>query len=94
MLLSEKRQPSGRWYVVNQFINTDPSTRPGPLVASPDDVEVFASQGGLVVDTRDLFRSLMLIRRGTLSASDLRDAMRKQRGLFLIPSVGPETLAT
>ena len=55
----EGRWPSRRWYVVNQFINQPPGSRPAPLANHPAEVNAFAAaDDGLVLDTRALFQML------------------------------------
>jgi hypothetical protein len=60
--LAEGRAPASTWYVVNSFLGSDPATRDVPLGSHPAEVAEFAKDGGLVIDTRDLFslwRSVM-----------------------------------
>lgn len=48
--------PDATWYVVNQFINRPPDTRPQLMENQAEDVDAFAeSFNGVLVDTRDLF---------------------------------------
>jgi hypothetical protein len=54
--------PSAQWYIVNQFIERDPGTRPRPLASNTAEASEFAADSGLVVDTIDLFTLLMDVR--------------------------------
>lgn len=72
----EGHEPSAVWYVVNQFIGSDPSTRPLPLGSNPTEVETFGEDGGVVIDSADLFIALMRVRRGEWTASEARARMR------------------
>lgn len=74
--------PSSVWYVVNQFLGQDPDTRSAPLAGSDDDVAVFAEGGGLVVDTRELFRLLRRVEGGETSPEEARKALRGATGVF------------
>ncbi|THJ00978.1 hypothetical protein E7Z54_11460 [Nocardioides sp.] len=72
----ENREPDRVWYVVNQFRDTDPSTRPIPLEANPVEVETFGEDGGVVIDTKDLFTLRMSLRRGELTKQAARARLR------------------
>jgi hypothetical protein len=72
--------PTTRWYVVNQFLNTDPDTRRRPLAGSEDDLSVFAEDGGLVIDTRDLFLLARRVDDGEMSTATARLLLRRAAG--------------
>jgi hypothetical protein len=74
--------PNAQWYVVNQMAGSDPSQRPKPLAANPDDVATFAASGGLVIDTAELFRIREAVRRGELAALDARQLLKDSKGVF------------
>jgi len=76
--------PSARWYIVNHHIDQDPSTRPMPLVSNPEEVEIFAETGGLVIDTRMLFTIGNNVRSGSLEAEAARLSMRQSSGTFQV----------
>lgn len=78
--------PSGRWYVVNQFMGDDPGTRPMPLVGTPDDVAVFGELGGLVIDTRDLLRLWLAVEDNLVTASEARGMLNGATGVFQYPA--------
>jgi hypothetical protein len=73
------------WYVVNQFRGTDPTTRRPLLRNQDDDVDVFAEQGGLVVDARDLFRLRKAVAAGAVSAEAARVKLTSSSGRFELP---------
>ncbi len=77
--------PGSRWYVVNQFMNDDPDGRQRPLVGADEDVTVFAEDGGLVIDTRDLFRLLNRVAGGQMTAAEARMLLRGSVGIFQLP---------
>jgi hypothetical protein len=77
--------PSAMGYVVNQFRGTDPTTRRPLLRNQDDDVDVFAEQGGLVVDTRDLFRLRKAVAAGAVSAEAARVMLTSSSGRFELP---------
>jgi hypothetical protein len=72
--------PTCCWYIVNQFAETDPSTRPVPLVSNPDDVAIFGEADGAVIDTRVLFGMLADLHAGTLAVDEARETLREARG--------------
>ncbi|MEU3465970.1 hypothetical protein ABZ721_39290 [Streptomyces sp. NPDC006733] len=74
------REPSAVWYIVNQEINKDPETRQLPLSSNKSEVATFAESGGLVIDTRDLFRILIAVREGRMEASAVRQKLRESSG--------------
>ena len=59
--------PKAQWYIVNAQFALPPDERPAPLASSPEDVEAFAEDGGLVIDTRELFKLLRLVQGGAVS---------------------------
>ena len=69
---AEGKPPSAAWYVVNQFIGSDPGSRQAPLASNPEEVTVFAESDGLVVHTTDLFSLREKVRSGDLSAEEAR----------------------
>jgi hypothetical protein len=81
------REPSARWYVVNQMVGQDPSTRPIPLASNPNELQTFAEDGGLVIDTSELFRLVMNVRRGLIDQDAARQEIREARGAFLAKRV-------
>jgi hypothetical protein len=74
--------PTSRWYLVNQFLDADPDTRQPPLLGAEDDVQVFAEDGGLVIDTRDLFQLVRAVEDGRMSRADARRLLRSSTGVF------------
>ncbi len=77
--------PSAMWYVVNQFRNTDPTNRKLLLRNQDDDVDVFAGQGGLIIDTRDLFRLNKAVAAGSISPEAVRSMLTGSTGRFELP---------
>ena len=77
--VDEHRPPDALWHVVNHFRKTDPETR---TTALPNDDELveFGSDGGLLVDTRQLFAVLKQVAAGALTSQEVRRRMRTQRG--------------
>ncbi len=78
----EGRAPDRAWYIVNQFASMDPDTRQKALAGASEDVEVFAQGGGLIVDSRDLFRLLQMVTVGSVEPADAREQLLAQRGIF------------
>ena len=80
--------PASRWYVVNQFLNTDPDPRRPPLAGGEDDLAVFAEDGGLVIDTRDLFHLAQRVESGTTSPAAARALLHHSTGVLQLPEDG------
>lgn len=76
------RQPSALWYVANQFKDRDPATRQKILQGNEADVSNFADDGGLVLDTVELFQLLDAVRSGRTTADEARRALRETTGRF------------
>ncbi|MBK6309986.1 MAG: hypothetical protein WAX12_01570 [Candidatus Microthrix subdominans] len=81
--------PSRRWLIVNHLINEPPASRPKAFESAPEDLELFAEDGGLVIDTRDLFQVVQMVEAGTLGWETAVDALSTQTGLFDLPSSDP-----
>jgi hypothetical protein len=64
--------PVSRSYVVSRFMEKDPSTRPQILAGADEDVEAFADERGLVIDTRDLFELLRRVDDASLTTAAAR----------------------
>ena len=85
--------PASRWYVVNQFLNTDPDARRPPLAGGEDDLAVFAEDGGLVIDTRDLFHLAQRVESDTTSPAAARALLHHSTGVLQLPEDGTGFLA-
>lgn len=78
------RVPNARWYIMNHFIAQDPKVRPKPLASNPSEVAEFSNDGGLVVDTVDLFKLRMRVRAGDLSKDQAMEMIKGGVGSLLI----------
>ncbi|MFI2298395.1 hypothetical protein ACH5AL_06065 [Actinacidiphila glaucinigra] len=74
--------PSACWYIVNQFLARDPSTRQPALHGKDEDVHAFGQGNGLVIDTVDLFKLISRVRDGVLTAGEARKLLRESTGKF------------
>jgi len=74
--------PNAVWYVVNQYATTDPDTRPQPFRDQLDGASALWEIGGLIVDTRDLFRCWNAVDSGALRPEDARALLLGARGQF------------
>lgn len=81
-LLAENELPTSRWYVVNQYRNDPPETRPDLLPGAASDVASFALDGGLVIDTRTLFQLVRSVEDGDLEADEVRKSLRTSTGIY------------
>lgn len=66
------RSPDRMWYVVNQFVAEDPSARQRALAGNNNEVEIFQEDGGLVIESSDLFRLWMDVRKGEVNPEAAR----------------------
>ncbi|MGY3787938.1 hypothetical protein [Streptomyces antibioticus] len=78
------RSPDACWYIVNQFIRRDPSTRQRALHGKDEDVKAFGAANGLVIDTVQLFHLLRQVRDEVLTPRDARELLRNSSGRFII----------
>jgi len=75
--------PSAQWYVVNEFLNDDPGTRPTVALASkPDDVREFGENPGAVISSVTLYRLWQQVMSGLLTKEEARKLLRDCRGQF------------
>ena len=75
------RSPDRLWYIVNAQFSTSPDERPSPLATSGEDVDDFASDGGLVLDTRVLFQLVREVEAGGKSNIDVRKRLMAASGV-------------
>jgi hypothetical protein len=80
-----KEEADAAWYVVNQFSGDDPGTRESVLAASEPELATFAEDGGLAIDTADLFQLWMAVRENRLSAEQARASLTSMTGRFMLP---------
>lgn len=72
----EGREPDAGWYIVNQFLENDPSTRRQILLGNESALSTFdADYNGLSIDTANLFRLWMAVRDGRLLAEEARSSL-------------------
>ena len=81
-LRENSSEPNGQWYVVNQFAGEDPSQRKPPLAGNPEEIAEFSMDGGLVIDTADLFRVAKAVAGGDLDAGAARTLLMSRNGVF------------
>ncbi|SER23113.1 hypothetical protein [Arthrobacter sp. OV608] len=79
------RGPDAQWYVVNAMFDKAPDERPIPLESNPEDVELFAQEGGLVIDTRQLFLLLKAVVAGRCSTEEAQKSLAAT-GTYFIPA--------
>jgi hypothetical protein len=77
--------PTSRWYIVNQFLEQDPDSRQTLLAGADEDIETFAEDGGLVIDTRQLFDLISRVEDGLLDAAEARATLRGCVGRLVLP---------
>jgi hypothetical protein len=86
----EERAPDRCWYIVNQFASTDPDTRPAPLAGAAEDLRIFAEGGGVVIDTRELFKVVQMVCAEALTADVARATLMRQTGVFTLDGLEPD----
>jgi hypothetical protein len=77
--------PARQWYVCNQFLATDPDSRPEILAGADDDLAEFGSDGGVVIDTRELFKLIRAVEDGRLTAEDARESLWNSPPRYVAP---------
>ncbi|MEJ1113838.1 hypothetical protein WBN73_05525 [Paenarthrobacter sp. CCNWLY172] len=82
----ESRSPDAQWYIVNAQFGKSPDERPIPLGASPEDVQDFAEDDGLVIDTRQIFLLLKAVISGVISPAQAQESLRTGRGIYSAPA--------
>lgn len=80
--VDHQRFPERSWFIVNTFLQVDPSVRRKPLNENTDEVETFAESGGLVLSTTALFQMIRAVKSGKLSREDARSTLRNKVGVF------------
>ncbi len=79
--------PDAQWYIVNQFRKQDPDLRKLLLRGQDEDVDEFAKDGGLVIDTRALFRISSDHSTGRIDDTAAREMLKSARGRLEYPLV-------
>ncbi|MEU4673918.1 hypothetical protein AB0F91_39685 [Amycolatopsis sp. NPDC023774] len=74
-----RRDPDALWHVVNAFRQNDPVTRPVPI-PSDEDLENLVAEGGVLIDTRDLFKAQRDVAAGAADRDEVRVALRSATG--------------
>lgn len=73
------------WFVANHFRGNDPGSRPQLLQGADEDAETFGQQGGLIIDTRDLFQLRKALASGSISEEEVRAMLTGSAGRFELP---------
>lgn len=79
--------PASRWYVVNQFIEEPPDRRPILFAGADEDLAAFAQDGGLAIDTRDIFALVRRVEDGGITSDEARASLRSQTGRYTLPDL-------
>jgi hypothetical protein len=77
------QSPDKLIYIVNGQIELLPPQRQGPLIASPEDLQLFAESDGLVIWTVDLFHTLRVTEPAELTA--LLESIKQSSGRWEPP---------
>ncbi|MFH9435681.1 hypothetical protein [Streptomyces rochei] len=80
----EKRSPDANWYIVNQFLNRDPSIRQKALHGKDEDVAAFGEANGLVIDTVELFKLFIRVQEGIIAKEEARRLLVESTGRFAL----------
>ena len=81
-LRDKKRLPSATWYIANEFISTDPSTRPAILQSNDAELNAYAEDDVLAIGTVTLFDLAMDVEAEAISPVDARVLLISSRGRF------------
>ncbi len=79
-ILDEGKPPTRLWYVVNQFLGDDPGSRPPALAGNEPEIQVFSEEGGVVIDTVQLFKAVRDIESGRASSDAVFDSLLSASG--------------
>lgn len=79
-VVETRQEPSARWYIANQFLREDPSTRPAPFETRPDFVETLVETGTLLIDTYALFRLVRAVQDNPVLAKPVCARLRDRVG--------------
>jgi len=72
------------WYVVNHFNEDDPEVRPPVLASNEAELETFAADGGVAIDTTDLFQMWRAVQDGSMTTAQARTALVLATGRFTL----------
>jgi hypothetical protein len=76
------------WYIVNQYNDADPGIRPPVLAANEAELETFATDGGLAIDTTDLFHMWRAVQDGSMPTAQARAALVAATGRLVFQPGG------
>lgn len=79
--------PDRCWLILNHFREHDPDERPPLLQGADDDIAIFTENGGVLIDTRDLFRLFRQVERAGLSQAEARSLLRNGNGRLVLPQL-------
>lgn len=74
------------WFVANQFRDSSPNSRPQLLQGADEYLKVFGEQGGLTIDTRDLFCLRKAVVSKSVSAEAVGALLERSTGRFELPN--------
>lgn len=76
-------EPDALWYIVNHdFDKVAPPDRKLALTEQPKDIKTFSEDGGLVIDTVELFRLYSRIEKGEVTPEQARNTLMSSVGTF------------
>ena len=78
--------PDRLWYVVNHSLGQDPDQRQPALMSNPSEIALFAEDGGLVIDSVELFKLWKAIQGKTLAPAAARRRLIDATGRFTAAS--------
>src|ERR1700737_1109172 len=67
-----KRPPDRLWYVINHSLGQDPDQRQPALMSNPNELALFAEDGGVVLDSVELFKLWKAVEGKTLVPAEAR----------------------
>jgi hypothetical protein len=78
--------PSATWLIVNHFIEQDPAARELVLQSNEDELDAFAQDGVLVIDSVRLFECWRAVEDHLITAEQARTALVTATGRFALPA--------
>lgn len=76
------KAPEALWYIVNHDLAVSPNDRQPALKEQPSDIKAFSEEGGLIIDTVELFQLKQLVDKGVLTKDQAIDKLMNSTGYF------------
>ena len=75
-------EPDAMWYIAHHSFASDPAGRHPALGSHPAEVDLFAEDGGLIIESQYLYDLWMQVRAGEVAPEEARRRLRQATGRF------------